>query len=313
MDWPSIVGGIFSGAPGAVLNAQSVADTNRSNRSMVQMQNYQNLQQWKRENAYNHPVNQVQRLKAAGLNPGLLYGQPPTNTSAPSPTLQSSRDVPANFGNIDMLSAARTMAEIKNIDADTDKKKKEAQYQQYINNVEEALAHLPIGEVKTSTEDGQEKVEVIYGNARVITNERQLKALNLSVSGLQYQLADLFFDLAVKTGGIEFTDLSTFTPSATDGYKEESAALRGDRTVREIAGRLAVIGEQAANAEKAGRQAYAKWLEENKDKPLVQFALAIQGFLQTAGISLPAIGSTTMSSVGKGGVVKTSHSWYFGK
>lgn len=147
MDWPSVVGGIFSGAPGAILNAQSVADTNRSNRSMVQMQNYQNLQQWKRENAYNHPVNQVQRLKAAGLNPGLLYGQPPTNTSAPSPTMQSSRDVPANFGNIDMLSAARTMAEIKNIDANTNKQNEEAKTeaslrQSRLDNLNAATANL---------------------------------------------------------------------------------------------------------------------------------------------------------------------------
>lgn len=147
MDWPSFIGGIFSSAPSAVLNAQSVADTNSSNRSMVQMQNYQNLQQWKRENAYNHPINQVQRLKSAGLNPGLLYGQPPVNTAAASPTMQSSRDVPANFGNIDLLSAARSMAEIENIDADTNKKNEEAKTeailrQSRLDNLNAATANL---------------------------------------------------------------------------------------------------------------------------------------------------------------------------
>lgn len=296
-------------------NESNVQATNDHNRRMVELQNAENLAQWKRENAYNSPVNQVQRLRAAGLNPGLLYGQPPSNTAAPSPTMRASRDIasqavaPSTNFNLDDL---RTIAEIKNIDADTDKKKKEAEYQQYINDVESALAHLPIGQVKVIDENGNEEVQVIYGNARVITNERQLKALGLSVTGLEYQLADLFFDLAVKTGGIEFVDLSTFDPRETDGYKEEIEGLRGDRKVREVAGRLAVVGEQAANAENAGREAYAKWLEKNKDKPLVQFALALQGFLQTAGFTLPKIGSTTTSTPVKGGV-KTSHSWYFGK
>lgn len=110
------------------MNADSVRDTNSSNREMVRVQNAENLAQWKRENAYNHPVNQVQRLKAAGLNPGLLYGQPPVNTAAPSPTMQASRDLPTNYNFVgpDVLGAARTMAEIKNINANTKKQEEEA-------------------------------------------------------------------------------------------------------------------------------------------------------------------------------------------
>lgn len=36
-----------------------------------------NLEQWHRQNAYNHPIEQMARLKAAGLNPNLIYGSSP--------------------------------------------------------------------------------------------------------------------------------------------------------------------------------------------------------------------------------------------
>lgn len=34
----------------------------------------QSLQDWNRQNAYNHPQAQMERLKSAGLNPNLIYG-----------------------------------------------------------------------------------------------------------------------------------------------------------------------------------------------------------------------------------------------
>ena len=56
-------------------NMNSTLWTNAANEEMQQQQNKWNLEQWHRNNAYNHPSAQMQRLKAAGLNPDLLYGQ----------------------------------------------------------------------------------------------------------------------------------------------------------------------------------------------------------------------------------------------
>ena len=56
-------------------NMNSTLWTNAANEEMQQQQNKWNLEQWHRNNAYNHPAAQMQRLKAAGLNPDLLYGQ----------------------------------------------------------------------------------------------------------------------------------------------------------------------------------------------------------------------------------------------
>lgn len=70
---------------GTGANIISTAMTNRANERMQQQQNAWNLAQWERNNAYNSPAAQMQRLKAAGLNPDLMYGQNSGGASGNSP------------------------------------------------------------------------------------------------------------------------------------------------------------------------------------------------------------------------------------
>lgn len=48
---------------------------NRSRKREARRQRQWSEDMWNRQNAYNTPVNQMQRLKDAGLNPALMYGQ----------------------------------------------------------------------------------------------------------------------------------------------------------------------------------------------------------------------------------------------
>lgn len=77
---------------GTGANIISTAMTNRANERMQQQQNAWNLEQWERNNAYNSPAAQMQRLKAAGINPDLMYGQnaggATGNSPAPAPGTQ---------------------------------------------------------------------------------------------------------------------------------------------------------------------------------------------------------------------------------
>lgn len=80
--------GLFGAASsiiGSGINFLSNNATNRSNDKLARYQNDWNLAQWKRENEYNLPINQVQRLREAGLNPNLVYGGGATTLSASSP------------------------------------------------------------------------------------------------------------------------------------------------------------------------------------------------------------------------------------
>lgn len=72
---PELWAGIASAGLNQGGNIISTAMANSANEDMQRRQNAWNLQQWHRNNAYNHPAAQMQRLKAAGLNPDLMYGQ----------------------------------------------------------------------------------------------------------------------------------------------------------------------------------------------------------------------------------------------
>lgn len=62
-----------SAANGANIHLQNVA--NKANRDLMREQNQFEVAQWERQNSYNSPIAQMSRLKAAGLNPDLMYGQ----------------------------------------------------------------------------------------------------------------------------------------------------------------------------------------------------------------------------------------------
>lgn len=82
------------------------------NRQNMAMQNMWNIQQWERENAYNTPLAQVQRLQAAGINPALAYSNGQMmNEAAQSPTMEMSQLSgapyvdPTSMAQIDLMQA----------------------------------------------------------------------------------------------------------------------------------------------------------------------------------------------------------------
>ena len=63
-------------------NRRSIEQANRLNMQMQQNQNAWNERMWHMNNEYNTPANQIKRLKEAGLNPDLMYGNPSQGTSS---------------------------------------------------------------------------------------------------------------------------------------------------------------------------------------------------------------------------------------
>lgn len=131
---------------GTVGNAVSQGFTNRAERKFAEEQADKQrawaLEDWNRNNEYNSPSSQMARLKAAGLNPNLVYGNGATTTAAPvrsSETAKWSPHAPqvdaSNIGqNIALYYDVRNKAaQTDNIKAQTDVIKwearlKEAQY-----------------------------------------------------------------------------------------------------------------------------------------------------------------------------------------
>lgn len=73
---------------GSLVSHSSSAKTNyKYTKRLQDAQNKWNLEQWNRENAYNTPLAQVQRLQEAGINPALAFSNVDnTNSAAQSPT-----------------------------------------------------------------------------------------------------------------------------------------------------------------------------------------------------------------------------------
>jgi hypothetical protein len=83
---PLITGGV-AGIIGQGINAISTIGQNKKNRhftrEMYNLQRENALADWQRQTAYNSPIEQMKRLKEAGLNPNLVYKNGATNEAAP--------------------------------------------------------------------------------------------------------------------------------------------------------------------------------------------------------------------------------------
>ena len=74
----SIIGGAFGASGQSSANRTNIQLQREQlawNEKQAEKANQWNIEQWERENLYNSPVQQMQRLEQAGLNPNLMYSQ----------------------------------------------------------------------------------------------------------------------------------------------------------------------------------------------------------------------------------------------
>lgn len=129
---------------GAAINGISAGNLNKKNRKWQEEQaakqmawneamwnktNEWNLAQWERQNAYNTPSAQLERLKEAGLNP-LFYGLDGSNADAMSSAQALGYERASSNPQLNPvgegIAAALQMAQLANIEAQTNKTKAEA-------------------------------------------------------------------------------------------------------------------------------------------------------------------------------------------
>lgn len=90
---------------------QEENEKNRTyNFNLAQLQNKWNLEQWNRENEYNSPAQQMARLKAAGLNPDMMYQNGTSGlTAASSPSMTAG--APSSPVDMSALGQKRTIGD----------------------------------------------------------------------------------------------------------------------------------------------------------------------------------------------------------
>ncbi|AXL15640.1 DNA pilot protein [Microviridae sp.] len=102
-----LLGNIFGTLGG---NASRKKEANRARAHDINM--------WDRTNAYNHPSQQIERLKAAGLNPNLVYGGSSGQTAGTANSLPGAKA--ADIRDIQPGNEIMQYVNLKNTEAQTD-------------------------------------------------------------------------------------------------------------------------------------------------------------------------------------------------
>ena len=142
-----LLGGLGSGALGAISSIFSNRAQKKENERNRQFTEYMydkqydnSIKVWNMEKDYDKPINQIARMKEAGLNPDLMYNgagvSPTPNLKAAVAGSASSAGLPGYGGIAESFNQGRLIdAQIRNIDADTEKKKSETVGQGYQNDI----------------------------------------------------------------------------------------------------------------------------------------------------------------------------------
>lgn len=90
----------IASAVGGILGMASQGSANRANMELAKYAFSENERMWNMQNAYNTPTAQMERLKEAGLNPNLVYGngQVVGNTTSHAPTFNAPDIKPTTSG-----------------------------------------------------------------------------------------------------------------------------------------------------------------------------------------------------------------------
>lgn len=161
----SIIGGVTS-LVGSGLSYKGQKEANKTNIRLAQEGREHDVDMWNRQNAYNTPEMQMQRLKEAGLNPNLIYGSGQASTgNADAPKqahVATTSNALASFNNnnaIQMLGAYQDWqvkkAQIKNIEAETQAKVFGNEYQSYLRPNYNILADTEVWKKRHDKEYSQ--------------------------------------------------------------------------------------------------------------------------------------------------------------
>lgn len=104
------VSSLFGSNKGANKALQAVRETNQANRELAEYSYQKDLDMWERQNEYNSPANQMQRMIDAGLNPNLMYGQGDTGNASSGPSYDAPRmEAYTGFGDLGASQAGQQL------------------------------------------------------------------------------------------------------------------------------------------------------------------------------------------------------------
>lgn len=258
---PLLAAGLFSSMAGSAIGAAQNNNnirrqlafqkaenqkTREYNMMLARYQNQENLAQWNRQNQYNLPEKQMQRLRQAGLNPDLMYSNGTVGNSMSSPEMTSG--APASPMDYSALGGMRTFGDVVT---------------QTLNN---EMQRAQIEAIKANTNKTKEETTgVILANenltyknlvdAATTGQKIEMESLNIDLGKSQLDLNEKEGDLLVK----QFDEINSKIR-----LNEENLLLISSQAKLNEAQRKKVLNDIDRETALARGQ-LAKWMYENQE------------------------------------------------
>lgn len=193
----------ISSIAGSIASYQGQKHTNKTNIQLAKEGREHDVNMWNKQNEYNTPDMQMQRLKEAGLNPNLIYGSGQAsagNADAPKQAhVANTSNEMATFANnnaIQLLSQYNDWqvkkAQIKNIEAEAQSKQQEnlirapyVPYSQLMANIDYSTKYNKNELTNTASNRAQMELED-YFKTRETHQQMPLARLNESKQRTNY-------------------------------------------------------------------------------------------------------------------------------
>lgn len=213
------------------------------NKELAAYQNRMNVAQWQRENEYNSPENQMKRLRAAGLNPDLMYQNGASGlTAASSPAMTAgAASSPTDVSNLankktvgqivtEGLDNAQRAANIALTRAQANKTDAETKGQNLKNQNIFELDRAELENVLADTDLKRSEQKQVLKNIKVM--DKSLEQMDASIEQIRAATNDITvqqqfkrFELALKSKEVNanveaLTAQMEFTKAQTDQLKK---------------------------------------------------------------------------------------------
>lgn len=201
--WPAIISAAGSLLTTGINNANSQSNAAQSfqrQKELMSLQQQYAVENWNRENNYNKPEEQMKRLKAAGLNPDLVYGNGASGLqsgpiAAPTaPAAPMAQTIPMANPIMEGAQAALAINQAKKADAEGIGQNIENEYA--LKTLNDRIDQIAIdnnwkkeqtNQIKESTAKIMQETDMIVGQMNLMVRDQDLKEqelANLKKSGI---------------------------------------------------------------------------------------------------------------------------------
>lgn len=220
------IGSAIAGLGQGVFNTLSSAHQNEKNRQFaLQQQRFQNqfnLDMWNRQNAYNSPASQVQRLMQAGLNPNLAYGQLGSGDAGPLQSADANYKGEAPQSNIDFQGSVQSIINNQRADElhekELEKMTLENEHQKYENLL-----------IESDVDDLPE-----YKEYRKQKRQSEIAAANKNLEVLDNAIAQGIRDLILTDTKITGQELANDYQRLMNDFTEQANAIQVEQLLADL-------------------------------------------------------------------------------